>query len=249
MAHYKLILAYDGALFAGYQRQGRKVPERRTVQGVVEAALRKLGWQANAIQAAGRTDTGTHAAGQVIAFDLDWRHSLQDLQTALNASLPPDVAVRSVEVVADGFHPRYDAHSRRYRYTLFCDELRDPLKERYAWRVWPAVELKRLESAASPLVGEHDFKAFGSPPRGTGSTVRRVQRVGWQSQNDYLVFEIVADAFLYRMVRRLVYAQVLLAQDRLPLDAIEARLNGEIREMVQGLAPAHGLVLAEVLFE
>ncbi len=117
MARYQVILAYDGTHFVGFQRQGRS----RTVQGVVEAALRQLGWQGRAILSAGRTDTGVHAAGQVIAFDLDWTHPEKELGRAINANLPQDVAVRSVAPASPDFHPRFDATARRYRYHLFCD--------------------------------------------------------------------------------------------------------------------------------
>jgi tRNA pseudouridine38-40 synthase len=130
MARYQVILAYDGTLFLGFQRQSRT----RTVQGVVEAALGALGWTGRTIYSAGRTDTGVHAAGQVIAFDLEWKHSTLDLRQALNANLPEDVAAREVREVPPDFHPRYGALSRRYQYRILCSDVRDPLRERYVWR-------------------------------------------------------------------------------------------------------------------
>ena len=111
---YKVILAYDGTHFFGFQRQGAD----RTVQLEVEAALRQLGWQGRAITSSGRTDSGVHATGQVIAFDLDWRHGTESLLRALNAKLPDDVAVQAVEVAPADFHPRFDATSRCYRYQV-----------------------------------------------------------------------------------------------------------------------------------
>lgn len=115
---YQVILAYDGTGFKGFQKQART----RTVQLVVEEALRKIGWQGKSVLGAGRTDTGVHALGQVVAFDLDWSHGTQDLLNALNANLPPDVSARDVRVVAPDFHPRFDASSRSYRYNLFCGD-------------------------------------------------------------------------------------------------------------------------------
>ena len=159
MARYQIILAYDGTHFLGSQRQAAS----RTVQGELEKALRKIGWDGQTVYLAGRTDTGTHASGQVAAFDLDWDHGLDDLQKALNSHLPQDMAVREVNVAADAFHPRFDASSRRYRYRLFCAGVRDPLRERYAWRVWPAVT--DLTPLAAIWLGTHDFAAFGTPPR------------------------------------------------------------------------------------
>ncbi len=248
MARYKVILAYDGAQFAGFQRQGRVGQETRTVQGEFENALRELGWGERTILAAGRTDAGVHASGQVVAFDLDWEHSLNELQAALNAHLPADVAVQSLDPVRVDFHPRYDALARRYCYTLYCQPMRNPLRDRYAWRVWPEVNLAALGSAALPLIGVHDFAAFGTPPRGVGSTVRRVLSAGWQAEDGLLNFEIVADAFLFHMVRRLVFVQVRVAQGKLPSETIYDRLAGEDRSMFQGLAPAHGLALVEVTY-
>src|SRR5512146_243567 len=130
MARYQIILAYDGTDFLGSQRQAGS----RTVQLVLENALRKIGWKGKSILLAGRTDTGTHASGQVAAFDLEWRHPVHKLQDALNASLPSDMAVWETNIAPAHFHPRYDAVSRRYRYRLFCSGQRDPLRERFAWR-------------------------------------------------------------------------------------------------------------------
>ncbi len=129
MARYQVILAYDGADFFGFQRQADGCGQR-TVQGVVEQALRRIGWQGRAILFAGRTDVGVHASGQVIAFDLDWLHSTDALLAALNANLPADVAAQAAQLAADDFHPRYDARARCYRYRLFCQPRRDPLRER-----------------------------------------------------------------------------------------------------------------------
>ncbi|HMD88830.1 MAG TPA: tRNA pseudouridine synthase A, partial [Anaerolineaceae bacterium] len=170
MAHYQITLAYDGTDFQGFQRQGKA----RTVQAELEAALRHLNWQGKTILAAGRTDTGVHAAGQVVAFELDWNHSPEALGRALNAGLPADIAVKAVQESGPEFHPRYSADDRTYQYSIFCEPERNPLKERYAWRVWPAVDLQTLQAAARLLPGTHDFAAFGSPPRPNGNTVRTV---------------------------------------------------------------------------
>ncbi len=127
MAPYKVILAYDGTDFEGFQRQG----SARTVQLVVEDALRCLNWQGRTILAAGRTDTGVHAAGQVVAFEMDWAHSTEQLGRALNANLPHDVSVKSVETVDVDFHPRFSARARTYQYHLYCEPERHPLYDRF----------------------------------------------------------------------------------------------------------------------
>lgn len=245
MARYQIIIAYDGTGFAGFQRQAKA----RTVQGELEAALRKIGWQGQAILAAGRTDTGVHASGQVAAFDLDWEHPLPQLQAALNANLPADVAVQQVHPAAADFHPRFDALARRYQYRVWCGGTRDPLHERYAWRVWPAVELQDLQAASRYLPGTHDFAAFGTPPRTGGSTIRCVYRADWRRDGSELVFEIAANAFLFRMVRRIVYVLVAVAQGRLSTGQLESSLVDKKLEAVHGLAAAQGLSLVEVIYQ
>lgn len=244
MARYKIILAYDGTDFSGYQRQASS----RTVQRVVEHALREIGWTGKSVLSAGRTDAGVHACGQVIAFDLEWSHSNGQLQSAINAYLPADVAVRSATLVPVEFHPRYSARARRYRYRLFCDRTRHPLRERYAWRVWPTVSLATLQVSASYLIGIHDFAAFGTPPKKGGSTIREILYAAWKEDTGDLLFEIVGNAFLFRMVRRLVSVQLEIGQGRrLPEDIIDLLESG-VDSPIDGLAPANGLTLVEVIY-
>jgi tRNA pseudouridine38-40 synthase len=254
MARYQIILAYDGTHFLGSQRQS----DSRTVQGELEKALRKLGWGGQTVYLAGRTDTGTHARGQVAAFDFEWKHGLEALQKALNTHLPHDMAVRETRLAADDFHPRFDASSRHYRYRLFCARVRDPLRERFAWRVWP--EVNDLMALAAIWLGRQDFSAFGTPTRANGSTIRTVRSAEWQNSKDEWIFDICADAFLYRMVRRLVYVQVAVGQGRLSVEALIQALNPasastrEIRNetperIPASLAPASGLTLVEVSYD
>jgi tRNA pseudouridine38-40 synthase len=258
MERYQVILAYDGSHYKGFQRQANA----RSVQGAVENALHKLSWLGNSILAAGRTDAGVHATGQVIAFDLEWNHSSADLQTALNAHLPSDMVAREVRRVCPSFHPRYDASWRRYSYRIYCQPLRDPLLEPYAWRVWPSVELTGLQKAVQPLIGSHDFAAFGTPPQTGGNTVRVVLSAKWYAQVPYLTFEITAQAFLYHMVRRIVFTLVSIAQGKLAIANLQQALDSDgdhvdqgaqlaeaqlaSDRLVHGLAPAQGLILAEV---
>src|SRR5689334_9533622 len=213
MARYKLTLAYDGAGFVGSQRQA--LIKNRTVQGELEKTLQKLGWSGRSVIMSGRTDTGVHAIGQVASVDLDWSHADDRLVRALNSLLPTDMAVRSAEVVNEKFHPRFDATARLYRYRLFCQSLRDPMRERFDWRVWPAINTEVLAKVAKLFLGTHDFSAFGSPTTAKGTTVRTVMKAEWQQvSDDEWHFEVQADAFLYRMVRRLVFVQVAVAQGK-----------------------------------
>jgi len=246
MADYKSIVAYDGTGFEGFQRQ----PDgRRTVQSELESALRGLGWAERSLRAAGRTDAGVHARGQVVAFRLAWEHGPARLTSALNSALPPDVAIRQTERVSDGFHPRYAARSRRYSYTLVADPVRDPLRERRVWRVWPEPDPQKIRLAANALVGRRDFRAFGPALRRNGSTVRRVILAEWTTVEDRIVFTIEADAFLYRMVRRLVSAMVAVGQGKTSLEAFQALLDDPQQRWQRGIAPPQGLCLESVSFE
>jgi len=244
MARYQVILAYDGAGFTGSQRQANS----RTVQGEFENALHRIGWAGSSVIMAGRTDSGVHATGQVVAFDFDeWSHPPEKLLQAINAKLPADLAVRKIMPVQADFHPRFDALSRSYRYRLFCETIRDPLRERFAWRLWPRPDGDALKSNADVLLGTHDFVAFGSPTSEMGTTTRTVTRSEWKRKpNGEWQFEVRADAFLYRMVRRLVYVQVAAAQGRCSLEDIRLALKGRGKPLPAGLAPAHGLSLIDV---
>ncbi len=242
-AHYKVILTYNGSAFAGYQRQD----DNRTVQGEFEAGLRKMGWLGQSILGAGRTDAGVHARGQVVSFKLDWEHTTLDLRNALNYYLPRDMAVQTVEKVSPDFHPRFDARKRHYRYQVFCQPVRDPLREALAWRVWPAVDLAPMNNAAQALIGIHDFSGFGSPTSEGGSTIREVFSAGWVQDGDAFYFDITANAFLYHMVRRITFTLVKIGLKEVTEDLVEQSLeNGET--LLQGLAPAEGLVLEEVSY-
>jgi tRNA pseudouridine38-40 synthase len=251
MARYKLTLAYDGASFSGSQRQAN----HRTVQGELEKALQTLGWTGRSVLISGRTDTGVHATGQVASADLDWSGTDGKLVRSLNSLLPSDTSVRSATVVEDNFHPRFDATSRTYQYRLFCQPLRDPIRERFAWRVWPQVKGDALAVAAKQFMGPHDFSAFGSPTTPKGTTVRTVMKAEWtQTSDDEWRFEVQGDAFLYRMVRRMVFVQAVVAQGKLPAEAIAGSLAkqataGKRSVLPSGLAPANGLTLVNVEYK
>ena len=246
MARYQVILAYDGSGFTGSQRQANS----RTVQGELEKALRHLGWSDRVVLMAGRTDTGVHATGQVAAFDFEWTHSADKLLGALNADLPSDLVIRRLSPVSADFHPRFDATSREYRYRVFFEPIRDPLRDKYLWRTWPAVDEDALKQNASIFLGKHDFAAIGTrtTPAPRGTTVRTVTKAEWKKMPDgEWQFEVRADAFLYRMVRRLVFVQVAVAQGRCSVGKVQHALLKQ-GELLAGLAPAHGLTLVKVSY-
>jgi tRNA pseudouridine38-40 synthase len=241
---FQVLLAYDGTEFHGSQFQ----KELRTVQGEIEEALTKIGWQGKTVLFAGRTDAGVHAAGQVIAFDFQWDHTEKELNQALNAVLPQDISAVMVQRTRHDFHPRYDAALRKYHYQIFASPARDPLQERYAWRVWPELELRLMKKASRSLLGIHDFGALGIPHKPGGSTLREIRSVSWKKEGKRLVFEIAGNAFLYHMVRRIVMVLVKIGQGKEPVEIIKQYLENPSGPPAQGLAPAHGLSLIEVCY-
>jgi len=244
MERYQVILAYDGTRFHGSQYQ----TDTRTVQNVFEDALSKLKWSGTPVLFAGRTDAGVHASNQVAAFDLDWNHSPFDLRNALNALLPRDVAIRNVLVKSSGFHPRFDAISRTYCYRIYYQPVRDPTRDRYAWRLWPKLDIIKLHAASELFVGTHDFSGFGRATNPGGNTNRNVLSTQWSQAGDEINFIITANAFLYHMVRRLVYAQMMVGKGNLSIVDLRRFLMSKETDLIRGLAPPHGLSLVDVIY-
>jgi tRNA pseudouridine38-40 synthase len=161
----------------------------------VERALTQLGQPKITVTGSGRTDAGVHATGQVIAFNAEWRHGLDDLQRALNATLPADMAVLDLQEAAADFHPRYDAVSREYVYTIYDAPVRHPLERLYALHVAGPLDVMSMNAAAATLVGEHDFAAFGNPTTGE-VTVRRMWRAQVSAAPPLVRVELEANGFL-----------------------------------------------------
>ncbi len=247
------LVAYDGTRFAGFQRQS---PDKGpTVQGTLEEALRRIAGEAITIEGAGRTDSGVHASGQVVNAPVPSRLAPKDWQRALNALLPPDVAVRAACEAPADFHSRRSAVSRSYRYRILRDAVRSPLRERYAWRVAAPLDVAAMQAAAALLLGEHDFAAFGSSPgRGAdgmrGGTVRRLFeaecRMAGADEPDEVECRFTANAFLTGMVRRLVGALALVGEGRLTVADFRAILEARDGNHPGGAAPACGLCLSRV---
>lgn len=236
------VIEYDGTDFSGFQVQRGK----RTVQGELERALHKITGEKIRVIGAGRTDTGVHAAGQGAHFDTAWKQSNEILHRALNAVLPNDVAVRSLVEVAPDFSARYSATRRTYRYTLLNQPLRAPLAERYALRVAEPLDAKAMDAAARLLNGQKDFGAFGTPPRGD-NTVRHVYRAQVERQGARVSVEVEANAFLYRMMRRIVGTLLLVGKGALSIDEF-ARVIEKKHRAGQSVPP-HGLCLVQVKYD
>jgi tRNA pseudouridine38-40 synthase len=249
------LVEYDGTRFAGFQRQS---PDKGpTVQGAIEAVLEHIAGATIAIEAAGRTDSGVHATGQVINAQVPDRLDAPEWQRALNALLPPDIAIRAARPVSEAFRARRSAQSRTYRYRVLCDAVRAPLRERYVWRVPQRLDVEAMGAAAGLLVGEHDFGAFGSSPRDRpeegyrGHTVREMlgAEVAWDAgpeRSGEVELHFTANAFLTGMARRLVGTLVLVGNGRLSVEGFQAILEARDKGHHGAAAPAHGLCLTAV---
>ncbi len=236
------IVEYDGTEFEGFQIQKR----RRTVQGELEKALHHITRERIRVIGAGRTDTGVHAAGLGAHFDTAWSKSADVLQRALNAVLPTDIAIRQLVHVPPDFSSRYNAKSRVYRYTILNQATRAPLAERYALRVAEPLDADTMNAAVRDLIGKHDFGAFGSPPRGD-NTVREMYRAQVQREAERVDIELEANAFLYRMVRRIVGTLILVGKGTLSIG--EFRKVLEKRRRAGESVPPQGLCLIQVKYD
>jgi len=245
-----LLVEYDGTGYHGFQRQS---PEREpSVQGVLEAAVRRISQQSAAVIGAGRTDSGVHASGQVAHVQVESRLSPADWQRALNAVLPDGVAVRRVAQVPGDFHARYSALSRSYRYTVLQDRWPSPLRERFMYRVSEPLNAAALDGACATLLGEHDFRAFGRSPRDSRSgeqhsCVRLMLAAGCRSAGpDLIYFDFTANGFLTGMVRRLVGTLLLLGKGQLSVEDFAQILASRDEAHPGASVPACGLCLTQV---
>ncbi|MFN0073262.1 MAG: tRNA pseudouridine(38-40) synthase TruA [Chloroflexota bacterium] len=241
----RLDLAYDGTDFRGFNIQ----PESRTIQGVLEAAWSQTIGETVRFTPAGRTDTGVHAAGQVVSVRTSCLWSAAQIQRALNASLSDDVAILAAQDDVDGFDARRSARMRHYRYTIWNGTVPHVLQRRFSWHVPQPLDQLRMRLASAQLVGRHDFRFFAArlARSSVQSTWRTVSHAAW-SQNDdgFLFFDISADGFLRRMVRGVVGTLVAVGKGRLSLDDVYLRLQGSITSGQADFAPPHGLSLTRV---
>jgi tRNA pseudouridine38-40 synthase len=244
---YRATVEYDGTDLQGFQIQARG----RTVQGELEKAIELITQTQVRVLGAGRTDAGVHANGQVIAFDVSWRHTLQAFHRALNAVLPRDIAVRQLSIARPTFHPRFDARWRRYRYTVINQSVRSPLWARRAHHVSEPLDVGTMAEAGQRLVGSYDFAAFGRRTHGK-STVRDVKQADWlvsrpsDLAGKLLIFEITANAFLYRMVRSVVGTLLRVGRGELSPSDVTAILEAKDRAAAGPPAPPCGLCLVKV---
>jgi tRNA pseudouridine38-40 synthase len=244
----RLTVQYDGSGFHGWQVQ----PRLRTVQGELEAVLSRLADRPVSTVAAGRTDTGVHATGQVVSVEMPEHWSPADLRKSLNALLPADMWAADAESVPPTFHARYSAVARGYVYRVGTGPgARSPFRRPWCWPLGEALDRETLEACARAIAGEHSFRGYsksGQPERGYRCRVHHARWVGWAGVG--LEFRVIADRFLHHMVRYLVGTMVDASRGRRPAGDVAALLDDTSPDMLETSppAPASGLFLTRVYY-
>lgn len=254
---YRAVVAYDGTAYQGWQAQ----PSGATVQQTIEAALSTVLREPVRIVAAGRTDAGVHARGQVIAFDAQAELSattpegdsrafspLARTLRSVNAVLPDDVALRTLDVADPGFDPRHDAVQRGYRYRIWNTEVRSPFERGRSWHVRDPLDDAAMREAAAHFVGEHDFTSFQGADDVPRPSVRVVTRSELRRFDDLLEYVVEANSFARHMVRNVVGLLVEIGRGRLPASAAGTLLEARDRRLAPAPAPPQGLCLEWVRY-
>ncbi len=245
MRNIKLVLAYDGTAYHGFQRQANAM----TIQQIVEERLQKIFGHPITIYGAGRTDAGVHAYGQVVSFLTDGTIPAERIPLATRGLLPPDIVVVAAAEETEAFHARHMAQSKIYRYRLVNSRLANPFERNYAWHFPLPLDAELMQQAAQVIVGTHDFSAFrasGGPPV---SPVRTIMAADCRQEGSSLIeFEFWGTGFLYHMVRNLVGTLVKVGQHRITPQDFADILQSRDRHAAGVTAPAQGLYLMEVKY-
>src|SRR4030067_3390730 len=240
MRNIKLLIEYDGTNYQGWQVQ----PKGPTIQGIIEEKLGLLTGEPVQLFGSGRTDSGVHALGQVAHFKTQNRMDIHTIQRALNSLVPPDIVIRKVEEVDEGFHARKHSKSKIYEYRILNRNLRSAFHRGYVWYIPQKLNLMGMKKATQSVVGEHDFSAFRTVGSPTRTTVRKVMRAEWKRGRDgFIRFEIEANGFLKQMVRSIIGTLVEIGKGRRKAADLKKILNSRDRKEAGPTAPAQGLFL------
>lgn len=245
MQNYKMVLAYDGTRYDGWQKQGNT---GNTIQGRLEALLTRLDGQPVEVNGSGRTDAGVHAEGQAASFRLQKRWDCEELRREINGYLPKDIVVLSVEPVDPRFHARLNAVSKIYRYRIGVSDVRNVFERPYIYDYGQPLDLAAMRKAAALLCGTHDFQSFCSSKKGRKSTVRTLSEIRIEEMRGEVVLTFYGDGFLYHMVRILTGTLIEVGSGMRTAAEMPAILEASDRKTAGALAPAEGLALMQVFY-
>jgi tRNA pseudouridine38-40 synthase len=240
----RIKLEYDGSNYSGWQLQ----IGQDSIQTRLEAALDRIFSRQVRVHGAGRTDAGVHALGQVASFDLPRDFPPDELKRAMNALLPPDIAIIEASAVRNDFDPRRDARLRAYEYRVLNRDRRSAFDYRYAWLVPSPLNLEAMNEAARRFIGEHDFTSFRSLGSEETTTLRRVYMSEWQCDGDRFCYRVEASSFMRHMVRTMVATMVEAGRGRLAPERVTALIEARDRSLAPASAPPAGLFLIEVRY-
>ena len=244
MIYYKMILAYDGTHYSGWQR----LNDKKTIQGKIEETLSRLMGAPVEIIGAGRTDAGVHAMGQVASFQSVKRLDISQLKRDLNHYLPSDIRVLAVEIMKGRFHARHEAVQKHYRYLIQQDVVL-PFERDYSILAPQLLDVEAMHEAGQIFVGTMDFTAFSNVKIGKKSTMKRIDSVSVFEEEGQIILDFIGEGFLYHMVRKMVSALVAVGTNEISSGAIAHMITSKDRGTVPGLAPAKGLFLVGVEYE
>jgi tRNA pseudouridine38-40 synthase len=243
----KMVLAYDGAGFHGWQRQ----PNMRTVQGCLETAVARIVRHPIAIIGAGRTDAGVHARGQTANFLTTCAIPTHSLFRAIGARIPMDMTIEDLREAPLPFHAQFSALRKRYRYRIFAASRRPvgSLAQRYAYHFWHPLDVDRLRAAAAVLVGTHDFTSFASKGNERIHNVRRITQLEVSRHEQEIRFDVEGTGFLYNQVRNMVGTLLEIGRGHWPVERMAEILAARDRSTAGHSAPAHGLCMMWILYD
>lgn len=245
MRNFRLLLAYDGSRYRGWQRLGNS---DQTIQGKLETVLSRMLETSVEVHGSGRTDAGVHAEGQVANFHADTDMTPQEIQSYLRRYLPEDIGILDVTEAAPRFHSRLNASRKTYRYRIWNTNIPCVFNRKYVWILSDSLSIEDMKDAAKYLIGTHDFLAFCSNKHFKKSSVRTIYDISIVQVGKELQISVTADGFLYNMVRIIVGTLVEVGRGERSVRDIPAILESRVRENAGMTVPPQGLCLMEVLY-